>query len=353
MMFCTIFPNTILVSGFTKTLLIDLYNGSIFQINSDLKKKILNKNNNLGTTFLEKNFSPQELSFLTDNNLAFKTKQNIPDFFKIENTKYRSSSIVESLDIILLSEFKTKKGIHEFVNKFNIKNIFISIRFQISKEALICLLELFSNSKVRSISVELYFPFIEEEEIILKFARVLQIVSYNNSKKIKKYFLGAFYMREQLIPVNFIKFQTANAKLYIESIHFNTYFNKKLFLNEKGTISADYYFKNSICSLKNIPSTFQFKLFLKDIMIWNVKKDSLSICQDCEFRHVCINKLIPKKRIDQSWFYTEECSYNPYIGKWKGEEGYQSLSQCGVVSDKNEFSINHEKIAKINEVLWE
>ena len=62
---------------------------------------------------------------------------------------------------------------------------------------------------------------------------------------------------------------------------------------------------------------------------------------------------VPYQRPDREWYHKIECNYNPYIAKWKGEDGYRTLSDCGVISNENEFSIDHERIAKINEELWE
>ena len=36
----------------------------------------------------------------------------------------------------------------------------------------------------------------------------------------------------------------------------------------------------------------------------------------------------------------------------KGEEGYRTLAECGVVSNAEGFSIDHERIAAINAELW-
>lgn len=86
---------------------------------------------------------------------------------------------------------------------------------------------------------------------------------------------------------------------------------------------------------------------------WHSPKTKTNICQNCEFRHVCIDNRLPKKREgDGMWYHTTECNYNPYIAKWKGEEGYRTLTECGVKSDETGFSIDHERIAKINEELW-
>lgn len=80
--------------------------------------------------------------------------------------------------------------------------------------------------------------------------------------------------------------------------------------------------------------------------------DAVEVCKDCEFRYVCVTNIKRKKNQRNTLINTTECNYNPYIAKWKGEDGYRTLSECGVISNEHEFSIDHERIAKINEELW-
>ena len=67
---------------------------------------------------------------------------------------------------------------------------------------------------------------------------------------------------------------------------------------------------------------------------------------------MCVDNRLPHKRKENEWYHKTECNYNPYIAKWEEEEGYKTLKECGVVSNENEFSINHDKIAEINKDIW-
>jgi hypothetical protein len=86
--------------------------------------------------------------------------------------------------------------------------------------------------------------------------------------------------------------------------------------------------------------------------IRNATKDKTQVCCDCEFRNICNDTRRPKYQKRNLWFHETECNYNPYISKWEDEEGYRTLGECGVISNEHEFSIDHEKIAKINAELW-
>src|SRR5690554_2550844 len=98
--------------------------------------------------------------------------------------------------------------------------------------------------------------------------------------------------------------------------------------------------------LKDITQSPEFQKY------WFVHKEILDVCKDCEFRHMCVDNRLPHKREENEWYHKIECNYNPYIAKWEGEEGYKSLEEGGVISNEIEFSIDHDKIAKINKELW-
>ncbi|PTM04032.1 MAG: hypothetical protein DA405_08610 [Bacteroidetes bacterium] len=91
---------------------------------------------------------------------------------------------------------------------------------------------------------------------------------------------------------------------------------------------------------------------LRHLTEYNVTKEDVDICKECEFRRCCFDSRKVLNRSDGTFFYQSECNYNPYIAKWKGEEGYRTLAECGVESDASGFSIDHERIAEINEELW-
>ena len=70
---------------------------------------------------------------------------------------------------------------------------------------------------------------------------------------------------------------------------------------------------------------------------WNIKKDDIKICRDCEFRHICTD--CRAYREDDADMYSKplKCGYNPYIAKWNTEEGHQTVAESiadGVVSEE-------------------
>lgn len=142
---------------------------------------------------------------------------------------------------------------------------------------------------------------------------------------------------------------------YFESIQFHTYFNGKIFINQHGVVSNqpdDFNSKYLIMNLhskQDVLDIIQLESFNE---LSRVRKEETVVCKSCELRHMCLDKRLPKQNSEGNWYHSVECDYNPYIGKWKGEDGYKNLELCGVVSNEKEFKVDHEKIKKINMTLW-
>ncbi|NOU62302.1 hypothetical protein [Marinifilum caeruleilacunae] len=47
-----------------------------------------------------------------------------------------------------------------------------------------------------------------------------------------------------------------------------------------------------------------------------------------------------------------KCHYNPYIAKWKGEDGFVAVEECGHYNEQGKFILHKEKVDIINLQLW-
>ncbi|WP_109437959.1 SPASM domain-containing protein [Aquimarina sp. AU119] len=45
---------------------------------------------------------------------------------------------------------------------------------------------------------------------------------------------------------------------------------------------------------------------------WDIPKDKIEVCKDCEFRYVCNDARIPLKRDGKTYYFEESCTYDPY-----------------------------------------
>jgi SPASM domain peptide maturase of grasp-with-spasm system len=131
----------------------------------------------------------------------------------------------------------------------------------------------------------------------------------------------------------------SNITLFTESQHHNTCLNQKLSIDVDGNIKncpsmPESYGNINDITAEELQEIVKSKAFQK---YWNIKKDDIKICRDCEFRHICTD--CRAYREDDADMYSKplKCGYNPYIAKWNTEVGYQTVAESiadGVVSEE-------------------
>jgi SPASM domain peptide maturase of grasp-with-spasm system len=182
-------------------------------------------------------------------------------------------------------------------------------------------------------------------------ARVSEVRLYNQRKEEKQGKL-------RVIPQPFswkndpIRLIPSNIPTYTEAQDHHLFFNRKLFIGEKGEIknsfdSSETYGHINNTRLQEAIETPGFK------RLWKISKDQTDVCKDCEFRYCCLDKRIPLQRTDGSWFHAIPCDYNPYIAKWKEEQGYATLKESGVIINMAGSIIDHDKIQQLERKIWE
>jgi radical SAM protein with 4Fe4S-binding SPASM domain len=123
-----------------------------------------------------------------------------------------------------------------------------------------------------------------------------------------------------------------------ENKHIHLYYNGRVHIDACGTIT------NSPQSTKgfgnilndNIDKIVRSKAFQE---VWLAHKKQIDVCRDCELRAICIDRRPLIKRKDATWYSKETCSYNPYLGAFKGEPNYKQLDECGIESNQQGFKI--------------
>ncbi len=146
-----------------------------------------------------------------------------------------------------------------------------------------------------------------------------------------------------------------NISIFSESRDYNAYFNGKIYIDDQGLIKNAPETTLGFGNIDNIESVNQLReiVSLPEFQkYWRITNDKIDVCKDCEFRRMCISGGLPKQRANGSWFNTNECDYNPYIAKWKQEDGYLSLKESGVSVDDVNFNIDLYKLYSIIEKLW-
>ncbi len=307
-------------------------------------------------------------------------KVSVLGYKKIVNYDFDQNKLIQSINFQCLSNYKLKWKRPELIfvfeyyfdipennfyiemcNLLGIKHVILFYEgntIPILKQV-INNLEIYTNVNTIQLVLKFNDTFFTDELVnLVKFSSKLSLVIVYNSPVNKN--LGDLIhfftnkMKKQGFSKN-INLFNVNLELFSESQEYNTYFNRKLVIGFNGeiknAIECNETFGN-IKEIKNIDQLREIILSAEFQVHWKVHKELCDVCKDCEFRHMCVDNRLPHKRKENEWYHKIECNYNPYIAKWEGEEGYRTLAECGVISNQNEFSIDHENIALINKELW-
>ena len=343
------------VKGYLRHLLIDINRAEFYFIPDNLFKIIRKYNKKIELDELKKIYLPKYndlyedyYSFLLKNELVFDIDYSKIICFNEIKFDFDYPFIIENIVISITKNNNAliQKNIEN--NFFTItKNIAFIINQNVSIRSIIEILELLYSKQLPYCEVVLDSSYKRNETVIKLIKEGLIKIKYYDYETESN--TNSYYYKT-------ISSLCCNIIMFTESQAHHTYFNRKLYIGAKGEIKnapeCEETFGNindikDVEELKQIIATPEFQKY------WFVHKELCTVCKDCEFRHMCVDNRLPYKRKDSSWYHKTECNYNPYICKWKDEEGYQTLEEIGVISNENGFSINHKKIASINKILWE
>lgn len=111
-------------------------------------------------------------------------------------------------------------------------------------------------------------------------------------------------------------FFSANIRHFSESQQHNSCLNRKISVDKAGNIkncpSSTELFGNIQTS--TMMSAIKNKSFTRK---WDISKDKVSVCKDCEFRYVCTDcRMYLVNEIDV-YSKPKKCNYDPYTATWK------------------------------------
>lgn len=298
------------------------------QQNYSVLKKQLDSN---GLEALE-----EYLSFILDNNLGFivNSKKELLSFRSVSNFNENSSNVEYLiLDINNLSTLN-----HALIQQiYNLKIKYLQIRFSeiltySETVKVIFKLNLFNNSNINEISVVVkyssqLFSFIKEShyEISNKFLNFILHTSQTEDFQT----FGSTYLtvikREIQIPLSCglidLKNINLNRSFYLESQHHNSCLHKKIAVDMEGNIKncpsmSQSYGNIKDTTLENALTDPEFKKY------WNLTKDSIEVCKDCEFRYICTDCRAYTEQTNTNKDSLDiskplKCGYNPYTGEWQ------------------------------------
>ena len=354
------------IKGYNRGIIIDFHRFKYFYVPNTLID-FLNENDRMNLIQIKKNYIENKeiieeyLDFSESNEIITFTDYSLTNNFpKMKEEFYYPGSISNIILDFNLLMYDFGNFLVEAVN-FGAR--FLQIRFfnKVSCDFLNDILSRVCDKGLYSIELIINYDDLFENKnlnLITKFNLIQNIFCYNSPKNGLEeiYSKQIIHSKQSKINLHQCGYVSKNSfsfttDHFFESKKYNSCLNKKISVDEFGVI-------------KKCPSSIEVLGYVNNFdlnIITNlnefskydlINKEKIEVCKDCEHIHICtdcrINVSDPKNIFSKPKF----CTYNPYISKWDGEEGYKTLAECGVISNENGFSIDHDKIAEINKVLW-
>ena len=367
MQYIYLYPTCVTVKGYSRSILQDLQQMKYFFIPNFLEET-LQKTTGKTVMELREAIGNDELyneyiTFLTEQNVVYFSENKI-DFSMLPLEYSYPAKISNGIIICSAKVIDNFKHIIESLTFLGCEHLQVYYTTCESKKSITSLLAFFEDTRIRSIELIINnitgFESIESvKAFFAKYHRLFKLI-ISGASHTQKVFVDPFNQKHIFYSQNQISYNDCgcihplffknNLSFYVEGLSFNTCLNRKVCVDANGDI-------------KNCPSVSQnfgniFKNSLEEIIdndefkkYWKINKNNIDICRDCEFRYMC-----PDCRVFLKKDYTNsqplKCTYNPYVCKWQGEDGYVPVDECGEYNDFEEFSTVGEKILQLNKQIW-
>jgi SPASM domain peptide maturase of grasp-with-spasm system len=168
------------------------------------------------------------------------------------------------------------------------------------------------------------FALEELERLCNKFLRIKSIVCFGSINSIEKYLhdgqtriLYSTKVFHGNISCGEIsdRFFSVNVRTYTEGLKKNSCLNSKISINSDGDLKNCPSMVKSFGNIlnDNILSTITKHSFKK---LWNIKKDNVKVCKDCELRYACTDCRAYLEDPEDIYSKPLKCGYDPYTGEW-------------------------------------
>ncbi|RZJ83098.1 MAG: grasp-with-spasm system SPASM domain peptide maturase, partial [Chryseobacterium sp.] len=102
---------------------------------------------------------------------------------------------------------------------------------------------------------------------------------------------------------------------YIENSLHNSCLNKKISIDESGKIKncpsmSKQFGDIKSTRLEQVVSDAEF------LSVWDITKDKITICKDCEYRNICLDCRAYTKAPHDLYSKPSKCKYDPYSAEW-------------------------------------
>ncbi|UKB84878.1 grasp-with-spasm system SPASM domain peptide maturase [Chryseobacterium sp. MEBOG06] len=331
-MYLKLFSSCKIVVGKKFALILDTQRQMYYQI-PDTMSEVIDMLNDFSISEIKDSLQSDSIEifdsyikFLIENEFAFYT--NTPHQFIYND--FNKSYLNDVMNCILeISSFERLENYIGELKKLKIQAIHISLYTNVSLQQFSELInKIATETAIISISIsftsDLVFDVNKLSGLKHQYPILTKIFIHNSTlEKNENSDLVNYIKKTPLTSCGAINscFFSCNAQFYQESHFVNSCLNNKISIDKDGNI-------------KNCPSMSQSFGNIRDTTLedalnhaefkkyWNLTKDSIEVCKDCEFRYICTDCRAYTEQTDTNTEGLDvskplKCGYNPYTGEWE------------------------------------
>ncbi|RXM38132.1 grasp-with-spasm system SPASM domain peptide maturase [Chryseobacterium sp. CH21] len=338
MTYFNLFSNILATKGSTRILISDLQRNTSELYPLELYEIIVElKSHSIEDMMRNYDAESQEiiqeyLNLLLEKEYGFISKNDWDRNFPPLSYEYYEPSTITHI-FIELEEISVLNTIKSSIENLGIKHLVIYYLKALTAQELIEIDETFKTSVLSGI--EIFSPF--HRDVDLSFIQVIQqntvriysLIFYNCPQspfKAKNEFRFSLRFLKDELQLSAcgkveLKYFNTNISKVLEAINHNSCLYKKIGIDKNGTIKncplmAESFGNIHISNLEEAIHQPGFKKY------WDLTKDYIETCKDCEFRYVCTDCRAytegnEKNKADLDISKPLKCGYNPYTGEWK------------------------------------
>lgn len=342
MNYIKLFSNCIIVKGFSQSLISDNQRCFSETIPNDLVEIIekLNNKRSIAEVFEEYGMNnkvalQEYIEFLIKKQYCFYCDEDEFDMFPDMNLVYKVPSTITNA-VLELEQSKLIK-INEWVYQLEYlgcSDLVLVFYESIESEDFLKIFNSLNNTRIKSLEINCIFHkkydihFLKNisndisslTRLIFTNAPYNKVDKWDNNILFDRIWLKEDIKSFKHCGVVNTKYFNTNLPKVLEAINHNSCLNRKISIDVNGDI-------------KNCPSMPESYGNIKDTTLeeainkpgfkkyWNITKDDIEVCRDCEFRYICTDCRAYTERTkfsDEGLDLSKplKCGYNPYTNEW-------------------------------------
>ncbi|MDR6514653.1 grasp-with-spasm system SPASM domain peptide maturase [Chryseobacterium camelliae] len=328
--------------GHTRSVICDVQRNNYYLIPNSLYTLLTEEFPNFSIEEIFENYGKENekylndyLNFLLANEIGFIDDQIIKELIPL-NLNYKVAEPISNMIIDISKEsffLEDSAQMARFIDSNRIKQLQIRCYDTIDLNMFFKFLNSLPDTTLKGIEIILPYTIKSENRLVSKNIiksndKITKLIYFgcNEDKKDKYLNRIILYVEDKIINKKNCglvssNYFNSNLETYTLSNNHNSCLYKKISIDSEGNIRNCPSMPQSFGNIKDTPledalSQPEFKKY------WNLTKDSIDVCKDCEFRYICTDcrAYTERTHTDSEGLDTSKplkCGYNPYLGEWE------------------------------------